>query len=113
MPECTSRHPPFRRHRSPRFLRRLVRHGVRQLGIHPYRVVFHERYDTTFPGLPVDPLRADRILAFLASEGFVLRCSVFRPEAVWMKALAKVHHPDKNKGSKESEAKFLEINKLK
>ena len=29
------------------------------------------------------------------------------------KALAKVHHPDKNKGSKESEAKFLEINKVK
>lgn len=81
----------FKRHRSPRFLRRFVRHGFRQLGIHPYRIVFHERYDTTFPGLPVDPLRADRILAFLASEGFVLRSSVFRPEAVWMKALAKVH----------------------
>lgn len=81
----------MKRHISPRFLRRFVRHGLRRLGINHYQVVFHEGYNTTFPDLPVDPLRADRILAFLASEGFVLRCSVHRPEAVWMKTLAKVH----------------------
>lgn len=88
------RHLALRRHISPLFLRRFVRRGLRRLGVTDYQVIYHEAYDKEFTELPVDPLRADRILAFLASEGFVLRRSVHRPEAVWMKALARVHGAD-------------------
>ncbi len=88
------RHTALSQHLSPRFLRRFVRRSFRRIGLADYQVVFHEAYNTGFPNLPVDPLRADRILAFLASEGFVLRQSVHRPEPVWMKALAMVHTPE-------------------
>lgn len=88
------RHTELRKQLSPRFLRRFVRRSLRQIGLADYQVIFHEAYNTGFPNLPMDPLRADRILAFLASEGFVLRRSVHRPEAVWMKALAMVHTPE-------------------
>lgn len=88
------RHPALRRHFSSRSLRRFGRRSLRRLGVADYQVVYHEDYNTDFTELPVDPLRADRILAFLASEGFALRRSVHRPESVWMKALARVHSAD-------------------
>ncbi|MEM6793276.1 MAG: histone deacetylase [Acidobacteriota bacterium] len=55
------------------------------------QVVFDRRYTGAFPGVPIDPLRAEHILAFLAHEGLVLRRSVHSPEAASLRALSGVH----------------------
>ena len=77
-----------------RLLRRSTRRFWRQLRMPAFRVVYHERYNTAFPDVPNDPLRAERILAFLASEGLILRRCVNRPEPVWLKTLELVHGSD-------------------
>ncbi len=68
----------------PKFLRR-------RLGLGRFEVIYHEKYNAAFPDVPNDPLRAERILSFLAAEGLVSRSSVHRPEPVWLKALERVH----------------------
>ncbi len=75
----------------PRFLRRTLRRAVRWATRPHLELVFHPRYNLAVADIPHDPLRGERVLAFLASEGLVLRCSVHKPEPVWMKAVAKVH----------------------
>jgi acetoin utilization deacetylase AcuC-like enzyme len=75
----------------PKFLRRSARRLRHRLGLAPFEVVYHEKYNAAFPDVPNDPLRAERILAFLAAEGLVLRRSVHRPAPVWLKALERVH----------------------
>ncbi len=72
-------------------LRRSTRRLWRQLHRPAFRVVYHERYNAAFPDVPNDPLRAERILAFLASEALIMRCCVNRPEPVWLKTLELVH----------------------
>jgi len=54
-------------------------------------LVWHERYNAAFPDLPNDPLRAERILAFLASEGLVLRRCVHPPRAASISDLERLH----------------------
>ena len=75
----------------PLFVRRHCRRSWRWLTSPRLEVVYHEDYNRAFPNLPNDPLRAERILAFLASEGLVLRCDVHRPLPASLKALARVH----------------------
>lgn len=77
----------------PRFLRRAGRQLYHGLISRHFELVTHPRYNAAFPDLPNDALRADRILAFLASEGIVQPCCVHRPEPVWLKALELVHDP--------------------
>ena len=74
-----------------RMLRRSTRRFWRLLRPPAFRVVYHERYNAAFPDVPNDPLRAERILAFLASEALVMRRCVNRPEPVWLKTLELVH----------------------
>ncbi len=64
--------------------------------LHPpaFRVVYHERYNAAFPDVPNDSLRAERILAFLASEALIMRRCVNRPEPVWLKTLELIHDSD-------------------
>lgn len=78
----------------PRPVRRILRQARRRVWPGNLRLVYHDRYDAAFRDVPNDALRAARILAFLASEGLVLRRDVKRPEAVWMKALEAVHAAD-------------------
>ena len=54
-------------------------------------IVYHQRYATALPDVPTDPLRAERILAFLAAEGWVSRRHVSSPRPARMKSLARVH----------------------
>ncbi|MEM9596079.1 MAG: histone deacetylase [Acidobacteriota bacterium] len=75
-------------------LRRSLRRLRRRVVPSKLQVVYHDQYNGAFADLPYDALRAERILAFLASEGLVLRRCVHRPEPVWLKALAKVHSAD-------------------
>ncbi|MEM7357059.1 MAG: histone deacetylase, partial [Acidobacteriota bacterium] len=72
-------------------LRRSYHRAWRLLRRPAFRLVYHERYHAVFPGIPNDPLRAERILAFLASEGLVWRRCIQRPEPVWLKSLEQVH----------------------
>lgn len=74
-----------------RILRRSIRRLGHRLGRAPFQLVYHDKYNSAFPDVPNDPLRAERILAFLASEGLVSACSIHRPEPVWLKALERVH----------------------
>ena len=74
-------------------MRRPARRLWRRLGRRCPEVVYHERYNAAFPDVPNDPLRAERILSFLAAEGLVLDCCVHRPEPVWLKTLELVHDP--------------------
>ncbi|RMH23118.1 MAG: histone deacetylase [Acidobacteria bacterium] len=75
----------------PRFLRR-ARRRLRGL-IAPLHaaVVYHEGYDVAVPGVPDDPLRAGRILAFLAAEGLLDRRTLFLARPASLKSLARVH----------------------
>ncbi len=75
-------------------LRRSSRRFWRRLRPPAFRVVYHERYNAAFPDVPNDPLRAERILAFLASEALIMRRCVNRPEPVWLKTLELVHGGD-------------------
>ncbi len=77
-----------------RILRRPSRRFWRLLKRPAFRAVYHERYNAAFPDVPNDPLRAERILAFLASEGLIMRRCVNRPEPVWLKTLELVHDVD-------------------
>ena len=75
-------------------LRRSTRRFWRRLRQPAFRIVYHERYNAAFPDVPNDPLRAERVLAFLASEALVMRRCVNRPEPVWLKTLELVHDSD-------------------
>jgi acetoin utilization deacetylase AcuC-like enzyme len=81
-----------------RALRRAVRRQWRRLRrrLHPPAVslVHDPGYERALTGVPIDPLRADRILAFLADERLVRHdeVSVARPAA--LKNLLLVHSPD-------------------
>lgn len=82
--------------RLPKPLRRTLRHLGRKLRwtTHPLQVVYHDEYVAAFPDLPVDPHRAENILAFLATEGLVIQRAVHRPEPAWWKSLERVHDSD-------------------
>ena len=75
-------------------LRRSYHRAWRLLRRPAFRLVYHEKYNAAFPDAPNDPLRAERILAFLASEGLILRRCVHRPEPVWLKSLEQIHNAD-------------------
>lgn len=80
--------------RCPQPVLRALRYWRRRFWPSALQVVYHDEYNAGFPDAPVDALRADRILAFLASEGFLLRRAVHRPEPIWWKTLALVHTPE-------------------
>lgn len=75
----------------PQPLRKTARKLRRRVVPARIQVVYHEGYNHAFADVPADPLRAERILAFLASEGLVLRRHVHRPEPVTLKDLERVH----------------------
>ena len=75
----------------PQFLRRGFRRLLRSIWNPELEIVYHEKYAAAFPGLPNDPLRGDRILAFLASEGLIPRCCIHRPRPAWLKTLERIH----------------------
>ena len=78
----------------PRRVRRAGRRLWRTVRPQRAAVVYHPRYDADLPGVPNDPLRAERILAFLAAEGLVLRRSVIQPRPASVRDLAAVHTAD-------------------
>ncbi len=77
--------------RLPRGLRRVARRAGRLLRPHAVAVIYHPRYANALAGLPVDPLRAERILAFLLSEGLVLRRDIHQPRPATLMSLQRTH----------------------
>lgn len=85
---------PARTPWTPRFVRRHWRRVWRRLSRARLEVVYQKHYNHAFPNIPNDPLRAERILAFLASEGLVLGCDVHTPLPIPLKTLEWVHTPE-------------------
>ncbi|MEM6457644.1 MAG: hypothetical protein AAF772_21325, partial [Acidobacteriota bacterium] len=75
-------------------LRRQLRRLTRRLAPERSIVVFHPRYTAALPNLPVDALRAERLLAFLVSEGLVRRRDVAQPAPITLKQIGRVHDAD-------------------
>jgi acetoin utilization deacetylase AcuC-like enzyme len=76
---------------------RLIRRQWRRLRtkLHPpkVRLIYDPAYERVFPGVPMDPQRADRILAFLANEHLIRRNELSLPRAVALKSLLLAHSP--------------------
>jgi len=55
--------------------------------------IYHANYARTVSGVPIDPARADEILAFLLDQGLIRRRDVSRPIAASLANLLRVHTP--------------------
>ncbi len=78
--------------------RRAIRRRVRWLRylLRPPRVrfVYAPAYQKAMVGVPLDPLRADRILAFLTNEGLVRRDEISTPISAALKNVLLAHTPE-------------------
>ncbi|NJL28651.1 MAG: hypothetical protein HC897_12560 [Thermoanaerobaculia bacterium] len=75
----------------PRFFSRGCRRQWRRIFPPNVNLVYHPKYNAAFPNVPNDPLRAERILTFLAVEGLISQRNVLQPEPVSLKELGQVH----------------------
>ena len=55
--------------------------------------IYHPSYARTVSGVPIDPARADEILAFLLDQGLIRRRDVSRPIPASLANLLRVHTP--------------------
>jgi len=78
----------------PKYLLRKGRRLWHRLFPEPITLVYHPRYDAAFPNVPNDPLRAERILAFLAAEGLVVSRNLREPRPASLKELGQIHGED-------------------
>ena len=58
------------------------------------RFIYDPAYERNTSGVPVDPVRADRILAFLANERLVRREEISLPRPAALKNILLVHTPE-------------------
>ncbi|NOZ77580.1 MAG: histone deacetylase [Acidobacteria bacterium] len=58
------------------------------------RFIFHADYSLSIAGVPMDPVRAERILAVLTEEGFVIDADIVPPRRASMNHLLLVHTPE-------------------
>ncbi len=77
-----------------RWLRRRRLRLERLWSDHATRLVFHESFGFALPGVPLDPMRAARILGFLSEEGLLERQSLSVPRPVSLRNLLRVHSPE-------------------
>lgn len=57
------------------------------------RFVYHPAYSVSVPGIPFDPEKGKRILAFLADEGLADSKDLIRPRPATIRTLLRVHVP--------------------
>lgn len=74
--------------RMGRWVWRALRRGLRPSGL---LLVYDPTYTVRINALPMDPLRAELVLAFLADEGIVHRRELLRPQAASMRNIRRVH----------------------
>ena len=65
-----------------------IRRSLRPSGL---LLVYDPRYVVQVGSIPMDPLRAEMVLAFLTDEGLIRRRELLRPQAASMKNLRRVH----------------------
>ena len=65
-----------------------IRRSLRPSGL---VLIYDPRYVTRVSSIPMDPLRAEMVLAFLADEGLVRRRELIRPLAASLKNIRRVH----------------------
>ena len=70
---------------------RRLRYAVRPPDV---RFIYDPAYERHTEGVPVDPLRADRILAFLSNERLVRREEISLPRPAALKNILLVHAPE-------------------
>lgn len=75
----------------PRFFSRSCRRQWHRFFPPNVALFYDPKYNSAFPNVPNDPLRAERILAFLASEGLIAPRNVRPPEPASLKELGRVH----------------------
>jgi acetoin utilization deacetylase AcuC-like enzyme len=56
--------------------------------------VYHPAYEYVLPGVPFDPLRGQRILAFLYDEGLIGTSDLARPISASLKQISRIHTSD-------------------
>jgi len=74
--------------------RRALRRTRRLFGGARTSFVYHPTYEYPLPGVPFDPLRAQRILAFLYDEGLISVSDLVRPVQASFKQISRVHTPE-------------------
>ena len=79
---------PCRMAREVRRVWRRLRRRWRAAGV---RFVYHEAYRHTLPAAPLDPARAERVLAYLAEEGLVDEDDLATPRSPSLRHLLRVH----------------------
>jgi acetoin utilization deacetylase AcuC-like enzyme len=75
----------------PRYFRRQLHRLWRWIRRPALHLVYDRRYELSVSGLPLDPLRADRILTFLSLERLIGRTDLRRPRPVSLQVLRAVH----------------------
>ncbi len=71
--------------------RRAFRRTRRLLGAPRTSFVYHPAYEYVLPGVPFDPLRAQRTLAYLYDEGLIDASELVRPIPASLKQISRVH----------------------
>ncbi len=71
--------------------RRALRRTRRLLGGAHTSFVYHPAYEYALPGVPFDPLRGQRILAFLYDEGLLDTSDLVRPIPASFRQIARTH----------------------
>ena len=74
-----------------RFGRRALRRARRLLGGARTSFVYHPAYEYVLPGTPFDPLRGQRVLAFLYDEGLISASDISRPIPASFRQISRVH----------------------
>ena len=75
----------------PLALRRLWNSVLRRLRSSRALFVYDSRYAKSVSGVPMDPLRAERILAFLREERLIGRSDLTQPKPPALHRLLEVH----------------------
>lgn len=71
-----------------------IRRALRRLRGPRISLVYDRGYDRSLSGVPLDPERAGKILAFVMDEGLIRKRDIRRPEPASLRALLRVHTPD-------------------
>ena len=76
-------------------LKRLARRGLRRtrrlLGEARFSFVYHPAYEYVVPGVQFDPLRGQRVLAFLYDEGLISASDLTRPLPASLEHISRIH----------------------
>ncbi len=74
-------------------MRRILQRLRSALSRPPVAFVYHASYARTLSGVPIDPARADRIVAFLLDQGLIRRRDVSQPVPASLENILRVHTP--------------------